>query len=97
MTGTFLKAVVVFVPICLLICWSVASFFKVRTVWGALQLLGAGCLLVVVLTHMFEALELFPAMHWGSPNSVGHYIDLSSAVLGLLLFPVGFLGTRRGW
>jgi|SRR4029453_11505889 hypothetical protein len=42
---------------------------------------GAGCLLVVVLTHACEAFRLFPWMHWGAEHSVGHYVDLSSAVL----------------
>jgi hypothetical protein len=91
-TGTLLKAVVVLVPVCLLLGWSLASFFKARTAWEYMQLLGAVCLLVVVLVHICEALELFPSMGWGSSSSPGHYLDLSSAVLGLLLFPVGFLG-----
>ncbi len=30
-------------------------------------------------------------MQWGHENSVGHYLDLSSAVLGLTLFPLGYL------
>jgi hypothetical protein len=38
-------------------------------------------LLVVVLTHVAEALHLFPAMGWGEPDSAGHYVDLASAVL----------------
>ncbi len=97
MTVTLLRALVVFVPVCVLFAWSLVSFFRTRTVWRCLQLLGAGCLLVVVLTHISEALQLFPSMQWGSPNSVGHYLDLSSAVLGLTLFSVGHLGTRRGW
>ena len=53
--------------------------------------LGTGFLVVVVLTHVAEALHLFPWMHWGQEHSVGHYLDLWSAVLGLTLFPVGYL------
>ena len=30
-------------------------------------------------------------MRWGSELSVGHYLDLVSAVLGLTLFPIGYL------
>jgi hypothetical protein len=56
-----------------------------------LQLVGAGCLTVVVLTHICEAFDLVPWMQWGLPNSVGHYLDLASAVLGLVLFPIGYL------
>src|SRR5437016_14275757 len=34
---------------------------------------------------------LLPWMQWGSNHSVGHYLDLGSAVLGLTLFPIGYL------
>jgi hypothetical protein len=63
-----------------------------RTVWRSLQLFGLACMVVVVLTHVAEAFHLFPTMGWGQPTSVGHYIDLVSAVLGCILLPVGFLG-----
>jgi len=56
-----------------------------------LQLLGAACLVAVVLTHLCEAFDLFPWMGWGLPDSVGHYLDLGSAVLGFTLFPIGYL------
>jgi len=47
--------------------------------------------MMVVLTHVFEALALFPWMHWGSPGSVGHYLDFGSAVLGIVLLSVRYL------
>src|SRR5262249_48884701 len=56
-------------------------------------LLGAGCLVAIVLTHLCEAFDLFPWMGRGLPDSVGHYLDLGSAVLGFTLFPIGYLGT----
>jgi len=62
------------------------------TIWRLLQLVGAGCLVVVVLTHVAEAFKLFPIMGWGLPTSPGHYLDLISAVLGCTLLPLGFLG-----
>src|SRR5262249_19158596 len=62
------------------------------TIWRVLQLIGASCLLVVLLTHVAEALKLFPGMGWGLPTSPGHYLDLISAVLGCALLPLGFLG-----
>jgi hypothetical protein len=55
----------------------------------ALQLSGAACLAVVVLTHVCEAYQLMPWMGWGLKHSAGHYLDLSSAVLGLTLLPAG--------
>ena len=91
MNVTLLKALVALVPVCVLFFWSVVLFFRGKTLCSFLQLLGAGCLVVVVLTHISEALQLFPWMHWGLPNSVGHYLDFWSTVLGLTLFPVGYL------
>jgi hypothetical protein len=57
---------------------------------SALVLLGLRCLTIVVLTHLAEAFHIFPAMGWGQPNSVGHYTDLVSAILGTALLPLGF-------
>ena len=91
MNVTLLKALVALVPTCILFSGSVVLIFERKTVFSFLQLLGAGCLVVVVLTHVSEALHLFPWMHWRSEHSVGvgHYLDLSGAVPGLTLFPVG--------
>jgi len=30
-------------------------------------------------------------MQWGAENSTGHYLDLCSAVIGLILFRIGYL------
>ncbi len=87
----YFKALVALVPACMLFSGSLILFSRGKTVWSFLQLLGAGCLVVVVLTHVSEALRLFPWMHWGLEHSVGHYLDFWSAVLGLTLFPVGYL------
>jgi hypothetical protein len=56
-----------------------------------LLLFGSTCLIVVVLTHVAEALHIFPSMGWGMPDSAGHYLDLMSAVLGTVLLSLGFL------
>ena len=63
-----------------------------KDVWSGFQVLGAATMVVAVLTHVFEALHWFPWMQWmqwGQEDSIGHYVDLSSAVLGGTLFPVG--------
>jgi hypothetical protein len=91
MDATLLKGLVALVPACLLFAGSVILFSRGKIAGSFLQLLGAGCLVAVVLTHIFEALHLFPWMHWGSEHSVGHYLDLGSVILGLTLFPVGYL------
>jgi hypothetical protein len=70
---------------------SVVSFLKGKTMGCFLQLVGAGYLVVVVLTHLAEALHLLAWMHWGDEHSVGHYLDFWSAVVGLTLFPTGYL------
>jgi hypothetical protein len=56
-----------------------------------LQLLGAGGLVVVVLTHIAETFGLLPWMQWALEQSAGHYLDLWSAILGLTAFPAGYL------
>jgi hypothetical protein len=78
-------------PVFTLFCGSVILFAKEKAAWSFLQVVGAGCLIVVVSTHVAEALHLFPWMKWGSPNSAGHYLDLFSAVSGATLFSFGYL------
>ena len=91
MNVTLLKALVALVPAGMLFSGAVVLFLRGKTVGSFLQLLGAGCLVLVVLTHVSEALHLFPWMHWGLELSVGHDLDFWSAVLGLTLFPIGYL------
>jgi hypothetical protein len=85
------KALVALVPAGILFVGSVLLFLRERSLGSFLQPIGTGCLVVVVLTHLCEAIHLFPWMQWGSERSVGHYLDLWSAVLGLTLFPIGYL------
>jgi hypothetical protein len=99
MNATVLKALVALVPAGMLFSGSLALFMKKKAVHSVLQLLGAACLLLVVLTHVAEGAHLFPWMNWGREHSVGHYLDLGSAVLAGTLFPLGYLlhavGERR--
>jgi len=91
MNATLLKALVALVSACMLFCGSLLLFFRRKTVSSSMQLLGAGCLMLVVFTHLSEALHLFPWMGWGLEHSIGHYLDFWSVVLGLTLFPAGYL------
>jgi hypothetical protein len=86
-----LKTLIALVPVSMLFFGSVVLFLRETTFACFLQFVGAGCLVVVVLTHVFETFRLFPSMHWGHEHSVGHYLDFWSAVLGLALFPAGYL------
>jgi len=65
------------------------------TVGRWFQLFGFACLVVVVLTHVAERLQVFPGMGWGLPNSPGHYLDLVSAVLGFTLLIAGVVIRRQ--
>ncbi len=91
MNATLQIALLALVPVCMLFAGSAVLFFSAKTVASFVQLLGAGCLVIVVLTHLSEALHPFPWMYWGRPHSIGHYLDFWSAVLGLTLFPLGYL------
>lgn len=90
MNAALFKALLALVPACLLLSGSTILFFRGKTLLLLMQLGGASCILLVVLTHVCEALLLFPAMHWGLENSSGHYTDLVGAILGLTLFPAGY-------
>jgi hypothetical protein len=70
-------------------CW--VLFAKTRAVPALLQLVGAGGLLTVVLAHIAETFDLVPWMQWGLEHSAGHYLGLCSVVVGLTLFPTGYL------
>jgi zinc transporter ZupT len=87
MNVPLLKALVALVPTCLLFSGALVLFSRGKTLSAFLQAFGAGCLVMVVLTHVSEALRLFPWMHRGRELSVGHFLDFGSAVLGLTYFP----------
>jgi hypothetical protein len=91
MNITLFKALAALVPVCMLLFGAIALFVRGKSASAFLQLLGAGGLVAVVLTHVCEALHLFPWMQWGLEHSIGHYLDLWSAVLGGTFFPVGYL------
>jgi hypothetical protein len=86
-----LKATIALALTGLLFSGSVILFLKTRTVPLLLQVIGAGCFLVVALAHICEGLGLLPWMGWSQPNSIGHYLDLVSAIAGLTMFPIGCL------
>jgi hypothetical protein len=90
MSTTLQIALRALAPVGMLFAGSAVLFFSAKTAASFLQLLGAGSLVIVVLTHLSEALHLFPSMNWGRPHSIGHYLDFWSAVLGLTLFPLGY-------
>ena len=56
---------------------------------------GCACLLVVALTHVAERWHIFSGMGWGLPNSPGHYLDLFSAIAGMVLLLAAYVSSRR--
>jgi len=90
-SATLLTSLIALFPMCLLLAGAATLFFRARTANSLLQLIGSLGLVVVVLAHVCEALQIFPWVHWGMEHSIGHYIDLSAALLGVTLFPVGYL------
>ena len=84
------KLAIALVPVSLLLCGSVALLRTTQSMWVSFQLLGSMFLGVVVSAHVCEALGIFPWMQWGSEGSIGHYLDLGSVLLGLILFPLGY-------
>jgi hypothetical protein len=88
---TLAKALLALVPTSMLIAGSGSMFFRGKTRSSFVQLIGASGLIVVALAHICEALHLLPWMGWGLENSAGHYLNLASALIGITLFPVGYL------
>jgi hypothetical protein len=74
---------------------SAVSFARERSGWRSVQLFGSVCLVAVVLAHVAEAFDLLPGMGWGLADSPGHYLDLCSAIIGLILLPLGYVFAWR--
>jgi hypothetical protein len=93
---TALRALLVSVGIVPFAAWSVVKLRRSPSVATGAQALGAFGLLLVVVAHICEGFRLLPQMGWGEPHSVGHYLDLLGAAIGLTLVPLGYLASRRG-
>lgn len=91
MNPLLFKTLIPLLPALVLLCGAIVLWHREKTVLAFMQLFGAGCLTIVVLTHICEAIHLFSIMNWGLENSAGHYIDLAGAIGGLTLFPVGYV------
>ena len=88
---TLLKALTGLILVGVLCASTTRAHWKKRTWSSAFQLAGACLLLVVVASHICEAIHLLPWMGWGATNSAGHYLDLVSAISGLTLLSFGLL------
>ena len=96
MSSTLFKAIVALVLFSAVLAFSLTRYRRTRTLDAIVQVVGGACLVVVALTHVAEAVGAAPWMGWGEPHSACHYLDFSSAVLGVTLTPVGYaLGVLR--
>ena len=50
---------------------------------------------MLALTHVCETFGILRALGWGKPKSVGHYIDLIAAAVGVALVFTRILIRRR--
>ncbi len=91
MDPTLFKALLTLLPASALFAGALLLFSQARSPRSLLQVLGASCLLLVIIAHLCEGLRLLPWMGWGREHSAGHYLDLCAAVLGIALFPAGYL------
>jgi len=81
--GILGRAALVGVPAGIAFLASLALFFNRRTLAALLCVCATSALCVVVATHVAEAMSWLPWMRWGAPDSVGHYLDLTSALLAV--------------
>ena len=92
-----LKGLLALAAACVFLGVSVSLLLTRRGLGSVLQAMGLGCFGVMALTHVFEAFSILPALGWGKPHSVGHFIDLVAAVLGVTFVTTSFwLGGARG-
>lgn len=96
MDGILVRTLIALGVVGPLFVWSVVRIKKQATAGAALQLVGALALLAVIGAHVCEGLQLFPSWGWGRPHTVGHYFDLTSAIVGVTFVPVGFVLGRWG-
>jgi len=91
MNPGLLKVLLALAPTLLLLLGTAALYVRSKAAAALAMALGAASLLVVVLAHVCEALNLLPFMGWGAQGSIGHYIDLASAIVGVTMLAVGAL------
>ena len=89
-----MRALIAAIVVAPVVVWSVARLWRQRGT-AAMQAVGALGLVVVVAAHICEEFHFLTGMGWGEPRSPGHFLDLSGAVVGVTLLPLGYLLSRR--
>jgi hypothetical protein len=91
MSAAVVKGLLALAAACVFLGVSLILFLTRRGFASALQALGIGCFAIMALTDVFEAFSILPSLGWGRPNSVGHFINLVAALLGVTLVTTSFL------
>ena len=94
MGGTLVKAIIDLLLMGILSVFVGRAFLWTRATGSLLELIGIAGLGVLGVTHLCEALHILPFMHWGIEGSPGHYLNLTSLAVALLL-PIGYVLNRR--
>lgn len=95
MSASIVKGLLALVAACVFLGVCAVLLLTRRGLSSTLQALGLGCFGVMALTHVFERFSILPELGWGRPQSVGHFIDLVAALLGVALVTAGFVLWRR--
>jgi hypothetical protein len=95
MNAAVLKGLLALTGASVFLAVSAALFVTRRDLGSALLATGIGWFGVMALTHFFESFSILPAFGWGRPHSVGHFIDLVAALLGIAFVTTGFLVHSR--
>ena len=95
MNAAVLRGLLALAGASLFLAVSAALFMTRRDLGSALLATGIGWFGVMALTHFFESFSILPAFGWGQPHSVGHFIHLAAALLGITFVTLSFLLRRR--
>jgi hypothetical protein len=95
MNAAVLKGLLALAGASVFVSVSGVLFVTRRDLASALLATGIGWFGIMALTHVFESFSILPAFGWGQPHSVGHFIDLAAALLGVAFVTTGFLVHRR--
>lgn len=92
---TIQRASLAAVPVLLFLAFSLVRWWRRPIASARAQLLGAVFALIVVFAHFAEGFTVWPSMGWGQPHSLGHYADLASALLSVILLSVAAILALR--
>ena len=94
MSPTLAKAVVDLLVMSTIGTLAARAYIRTHATGPLLEVVGAAGWAMLGVTHICEGLHVLPRMRWGIEGSPGHYLNLASLLVGLLL-PLGYVLARR--